>query len=157
MTPGHAIRDPFRRTGTLSGRCLCGGVRIEVAGGYIAAVGACHCLMCQRWNGTLYATFAASADAVRATGPIRRHASSAFAERAFCATCGSHVWLRNTDTEDAEYELMPGMFAAAAAFPLISEIYIDRAPAYAPLAGAHARGTRADYEAANLFVEGDEP
>ena len=141
----------------MSGRCLCGAVRIELDGDYIAAIGACHCLMCQRWNGTLYATFSASADAVSYSGPVTRHASSHFAERAFCTTCGSHLWLRDTHEADTEYELMPGLFEDAKGFPLISEIYIDRAPAYVPLAGDHPRKTRADYEAKNLFVEGDTP
>lgn len=152
-----SITDPYRKTGKFSGQCLCGAVQIEVDGDYIAAVGACHCLMCQRWNGTLYAAFSASAEAVRHTGEITRHASSHFAERAFCGTCGSHLWLRDTHETDAEYELMPGLFADAARFPLISEIYIDRAPKYVALSGEHPRKPRAEYEAKNLFVEGDTP
>lgn len=152
-----SIVDPYRKTGDLTGRCLCGAVTIEVSGDYVAAIGACHCLMCQRWNGILYAAFSASADAVTVTGPVTRYPSSHFSERAFCTTCGSHLWLRDTNEDDTDYELMPGMFEKAAEFPLISEIYIDRAPAYVPLKGEHVRHTRAEYEAKNLFVEGDNP
>nr|WP_268821683.1 GFA family protein [Octadecabacter dasysiphoniae] len=140
----------------MHGRCLCGDVRITVDGDYIAAIGACHCIMCQRNNGVVFAAFEASADAVSATGPVRTYASSEFAERTFCGTCGSPLWLRDTKgTYASAYELMPGLFADAAAFPLISEIYHDRAPAYVTLAGDHRRMTRADYEQKNLHIEGD--
>ncbi len=149
------LRDPYRRTGKLHGKCLCGAVTIDVDGEYVAAVGACHCLMCQRSNGVLFAAFDAAADAVTVTGPVKRFQSSPFSQRAFCETCGSALWLRNTPSEDAGYELMPGLFAEAASFPLISEIYIDAAPAYLPLAGTHKRGTRAEYEAKNPHIEGD--
>lgn len=149
------IVAPYRRNGQLSGRCLCGEVRIDIDGDYIAAVGACHCLMCQRWNGTLFGGFVATAAHVSITGDVTRHASSSFSERAFCKTCGSHIWLRNTDTEAAEIELFPGLFEAAKNFTLLSEIYTDRAPDYVRLAGTHRRKTRAEYEATNKFVEGD--
>lgn len=102
------------------------------------------------------AGFSASADAVTVAGPVTRHASSDFAERAFCPTCGSHLWFRDTK-EGADYEFLPGIFPEAASFPLISEIYIDRAPDYAKLSGDHVRKTRADYEARQPFVEGDDP
>ena len=67
------------------------------------------------------------------------------------------MWLRDTDRDGAAYGLMPGLLDGAAEFPLISEIYTDRAPAYAPLAGGHRRATRAEYEAKNRHIEGDQP
>lgn len=147
--------DAYRRNGRLEGRCTCGEVSITVDGDYVAALGACHCLMCQRWSGTVFMAFEASADAVTVQGPAKSHATSEFAERAFCGTCGSALWLRNTTPPNSDYELMPGLFAEAAGFPLISEGYIDRAPAYVPLSGDHPRKTRAAYEAHQHFVEGD--
>ena len=149
------IVAPHRRNGKLSGRCLCGAVRVEIDGDYVAAVGACHCLMCQRWGGMLFGSFVATADHVDVMGEVTRHASSTFSERAFCTTCGSHIWIRNTDPEETEIELFPGLFEDAKDWPLISEIYTDRAPQYTPLAGDHRRATRAEYEARNKFVEGD--
>lgn len=150
------LRTPYRRNGVLNGRCLCGDIRITVDGDYIAAIGACHCIMCQRNNGVLFAAFEANADAVSATGPVQTYASSTFAERTFCGTCGSSLWLRDTKgTSASTYELMPGLFEAAGAFPLISEIYHDRAPAYVTLTGDHRRATRAEYEQKNLHIEGD--
>lgn len=149
------LRDPYRRRGVLHGQCLCKSVSITVDGDYVAAVGACHCTMCQRSNGVLFAAFEASGDAVSFSGPVKCYASSSFSERAFCENCGSALWLRNTTPEDADFELMPGLFPDAHDFPLISEIYHDVAPAYVPLAGEHRRGTKAAYEAKNQIVEGD--
>jgi hypothetical protein len=147
-------------TDALTGRCLCGAVTITVDGAHDPRVGACHCRMCQRWSGGLFLCFNAQASAVTVTGEVRTHQSSPFAERAFCPTCGSHLWMREVGEDgaasrDADYELMPGSFDDAPAWPLRSEIYVDRAFASARLAGDHKRATRAEYEARNPAVEGD--
>ncbi|KIT15120.1 GFA family protein [Jannaschia aquimarina] len=147
---------PYRREGRLDGRCLCGSVTMTIDGAYVAAVGACHCAMCRRWAGTVFAGFNARPEGVTISGEVAVYPSSDFAERAFCPRCGSHLWFRDT-RDGADYEFAPGAFAEAKAFPLISEIYIDRVPAYARLAGDHATATRADYEARSPFVEGDDP
>ncbi len=157
QTEREDIVAPYRRSGELSGRCLCGGVKIEIAGEYIAAVGACHCVMCQRWNGMLFGSFVAMAEGVTVEGEVVQYASSPFSERAFCARCGSHIWLRDTEGDGREIELFPGLFPAAKDFVLLSEIYTDRAPHYVALEGSHRRKTRAEYEDQNQFVEGDNP
>ncbi|WP_342769540.1 GFA family protein [Roseovarius spongiae] len=138
------------------GECLCGAVRITLAGAHEPEIGACHCRMCQQWTGGLFLCFEAAPEAVTVTGPVTRHMSSSFAERAFCATCGSHLWMRDTDRADASYDLMPGLFDAALGWPLGSEIYSDCAMPAARLAGDHATRTRAEYEAAHNHVEGDD-
>ena len=140
-------------TDQLSGHCLCGAVTITVAGAHDPQPGACHCRMCQRWSGGLFLSFEADAAGVTVSGPISRYASSSFSERAFCAVCGSHLWMR--DFGDATYELMPGLFDAAVNWPLRSEIYTDRAMASVKLQGGHARATQAEYEKKNNFVAGD--
>lgn len=144
----------FWTTGRLEGHCLCGAVTIVVDGPHEAAVGACHCRMCQRWNGSLYMAFEAPAESVAATGNVSRYASSPFTERAFCTACGSHLWLRQIQGGDA-YELFPGLFPEVSAMPLRSEIYVDKAPAYVPLSGVHRRTSEAEYQAANPHLEGD--
>lgn len=104
----------------------------------------------------MWAAFMAKASAVTVSGDVARYASTAFSERAFCPVCGSNLWLR--DVEDgADFEFMPALFPEAADFPLISEIYSDRRPAYVPLTGNHATRTRAEWEADNRHVEGDAP
>ncbi|MEB8388803.1 GFA family protein [Rhodobacteraceae bacterium KMM 6894] len=122
----------------------------------VAGVSVCHCYMCQRWSGGLFATFDAPANAVSVTGAVMHHRSSHLSERAFCPKCGSNLWIRD-HADDADFELIAGIFPDAATFPLISEIYIDQAPAYVPLAGDHPRKTADQYEATNPFVKGDTP
>ncbi len=141
----------------IEGHCLCGAVTIRVAGPHDARPGACHCRMCQRWSGGLFLCFNADAVGVTVEGPVTRFASSDFAERAFCAVCGSHLWMRNTGPDDTAYELMPGLFDAAQDWPLRSEVYSDRALASVQLGGDHRRATRAEYERKNQFVEDDTP
>jgi hypothetical protein len=113
--------------------------------------------MCQRWSGGLFLCFAADASAVTVTGEVTRYRSSAFAERAFCPRCGSHLWFNDVQEggEPQSYELMPGLFDAARSWPLRSEIYVDRAMDSVNLRGDHPRKSRAEYEAENPFVEGD--
>ncbi|MFN0115379.1 MAG: GFA family protein [Paracoccaceae bacterium] len=139
----------------IEGRCLCGAVTIRVSGAHDPRPGACHCRMCQRWSGGLFLCFNAKADGVAVEGPVARFRSSDFAERAFCAVCGSHLWMKNLDGDD--YDLMPGLFDAVLGEPLRSEVYADRAMASVRLAGEHRRATRAEYEAKKPFVGEDAP
>ena len=112
--------------------------------------GACHCGMCQRWSGGVFLCFHATEETVSIEGPVTRFASTPFVERAFCATCGSHLWMRDLIGKAQGYELMPGLFDEALDWPLRSEIYTDRAMASIRLAGDHCRATRAIYEAKHL-------
>lgn len=149
--------DAYRADSDFVGRCLCGSVEVRVSGKHLAGVGVCHCRLCQRWTGTTWASFEVAPEAVTVTGEVATYASTSFSERAFCPKCGTHLWLRNTVSDNDPYDLLPGLFDHAQTFPLISEIYTDRAPAYMPLAGDHRRKTRAEYEATNHHVKGDTP
>ncbi|MGF1503045.1 MAG: GFA family protein [Paracoccaceae bacterium] len=130
------------------GKCLCGAVTIRIAG-HVPRVGACHCAMCRRWSGSAYFAFEADPAGLTVEGPVRRYRSSSFAERAFCAECGSHLWLKD---DNGPYELMPGPFDGATGFPLASVVYDDCAPAYLPLGDAPRRRTKADYEASEAHI-----
>ena len=142
---------------SMTGRCLGGAVEITVAGAHDPRVGACHCRMCQRWSGGLFLCFTAEASAVEVAGPVVRYRSSSFAERAFCPTCGSHLWFNDVDEDGtpSSFELMPGLFEEALKWPLRSEIYVDRAMASLRLQGDHVRKSRAEYDAGTPFVAGD--
>ena len=74
------------------GRCLCGEVRYEVDGDFVAVVN-CHCSMCRKHHGTPFATWAvAPAQHYRLTqgaDSIVRHESSPGLHRSFCGRCGS--------------------------------------------------------------------
>lgn len=136
----------------IEGHCLCGAVTVRVAEAP-GWVGACHCRMCQRWSGGLFLCFPASG--VTVEGEVARYASSGFAERAFCPVCGSHLWMRNFNSAEGNYELMPGLFDEAAEWTLRSEVYADCAMASVQLGGAERRATKAEYEAKQPHVDGD--
>ena len=82
------------------GRCLCGKVRYEVDGEFVAVVN-CHCSMCRKHHGAPFVTWAvAPAAAYKVTAgadSIARHESSAGVHRSFCRTCGSVIPERTPD------------------------------------------------------------
>ncbi|RYH09964.1 GFA family protein [Tropicimonas sp. IMCC6043] len=133
----------------MKGQCLCGAVTLEVTP-EAREVSACHCRMCRLWTGAALFVFTAAPEQVSVAGPVRRFRSSEFATRAFCETCGSHLWIQD---DGGDYELLPGLFEEAASFALTSEIYVDHRLGSAELCGDHPRRTRAEYESQNPFVE----
>jgi hypothetical protein len=86
---------------SMSGRCLCGGVRFELSEPALEA-GYCHCTRCQKRTGS-----AASAQARIDGSTLRliagedqlqawRHPDGGF-EKLFCRECGAHLFSRNPD------------------------------------------------------------
>ena len=150
-----------RAIGPMEGRCLCGGVTVRVTRAADARPSACHCDICRTWSGGLFLCFWAEAADVEVAGEVRTYPSTPFADRAFCPRCGTHLWVRDHGEGDgagkAGYDLMPGLFPALAGHPLRSEVYFDRAPAHAALAGDHPRRTAAEYEADHPYLKGDAP
>lgn len=136
----------------IEGQCLCGAVKIQLdqPAGWI---GVCHCRMCQRWSGMVFGGFPAEEATVHVTGAVQRYNSSTLAERAFCGTCGTHLWMRDRN-DGAPYDLMPGLFDEALSWPLHSEIYVDEAMNAMTLAGDHRRATAAQYQAKNPQTKG---
>lgn len=139
-------------SGTIHGRCLCGDVTLTLTG-WSPEISACHCSNCRRAGGGLMAGFLAPADAVEVKGEVRLYRATDFAERAFCPRCGANLWLRD---DGGDYELSPGLFDDAASFPLVREVYADRAQSFATLAGDHPRISRDEYESQNPHVEAEE-
>lgn len=133
----------------MNGQCLCGAVTISVVP-LAQEISICHCDMCRRWAGLAMGVFQARADQFHVTGPVRRFRSSSFAERAFCEVCGSALWVRD---DGADYDMVPGLFDAAADFPLVREVFADRAYACLRLAGKHKRVSRDEYVLSQPFVE----
>jgi hypothetical protein len=78
---------------------------------------------------------------------LARCASSAWAERGFCTTCGSSLFyfLKPTQT----YTLGVGTFDEPSQFELNREIFIDHKPEGYALAGDHPRLTEAEVFAAH--------
>ncbi len=139
----------------IDGACLCGAVRVRAVPA--GEVSACHCRPCRGWSGSVFAGF--EARDVEIEGPVRTWRSSSFATRAWCGDCGTHLWFRDDGEaplggDAGPFELSPGLFEAAADWPLAREVYADRARAFA-LAGTHERVSAAEYEAGHRHVEGD--
>ena len=137
-------------TAEIAGQCLCGEVTITVTEP-ACWIGACHCRMCQRWSGGLWAGFPAAADTVTVKGPIKSYTSSSIATRAFCKNCGTQLWMRDVKA-GADYDLMPGMFDDTHDWPLKSEIYHECAMAAFALKGDHRRASSETYREKNPEV-----
>jgi hypothetical protein len=88
----------------LSGGCLCGGVRFEVAEPPATAVW-CHCTRCQRRTGT-----SSAASAALVPGSLRLLAGAELVRsydpgdggflKEFCARCGGALWSRHPTDAD---------------------------------------------------------
>ena len=138
---------------TVEGHCLCGAVRVR-ARSMSSDMSACHCEMCTRWSGSVQMGIAAPEGDVEIEGPVKTYRSSSFAERAWCDTCGSALWLRNVEGRDTGYyEFCPGLFENAGGAQLTRVVYADCAAGGIALAGELQRVSKADYEERFDFVE----
>lgn len=133
----------------LSGSCLCGAVTVE-ATPTRHALAACHCDMCRRWTSSMLMTVPAEAGSVEATGPVKTFSSSEWAERAFCADCGSPLWYRLTNGDDShmQMQLSAGLFEGAGGMDLKLEVFIDRKPRGYAFDGSRRQMTEAEVIAA---------
>jgi hypothetical protein len=109
----------------VSGRCLCGAVSITVSGMH-PEVDICHCAMCQRWGGAFFAGMKGEGVTVSGEEAITVYASSAWAERAFCGTCGSNLWYRFTPTGHRSF--LAGLFDLPPGIGIERQIFVDEKP-----------------------------
>jgi len=85
---------------TITGGCLCGGVRFRYAGPLGAPLGAvtvCHCGQCRRAQGMAAAVAPALAEGfelAQGADLVREYESSPGKRRAFCGVCGSPLYSR---------------------------------------------------------------
>jgi len=100
QTPSKAPRSVFfdnlsDSKPVATGGCLCGEIRFQFEGNDIGS-SYCHCRMCQRFSGapTSAGTGFLKDDLRITRGKPKYYVSSAIAERAFCPTCGSSLWMR---------------------------------------------------------------
>lgn len=92
---------------THSGGCQCGAVRFRVEG-TLADASVCHCRMCQKAFGSLYAPLVSvrGAELIWTRGQPKKFQSSNAAQRGFCADCGTPL----------TYEAPDGVALAIGAF-----------------------------------------
>lgn len=79
---------------SISGRCLCGGIRYDITG-ELTNAGNCHCAMCRQQSGGAFTTAGfVEPDEFRWTQGedlVARYESSPGFFRIFCKVCGSNL------------------------------------------------------------------
>lgn len=124
---------------TVTGGCQCGAVRYR-ATAMLDNAHLCHCRMCQKATGGLFAALvAAPNDALiwtRGTPAIFR--SSAHVDRGFCADCGTPLFYRGNS---GRTNLTIGSLDDPAAFPPRTQMGSEsRIPWFAELPALHDEG-----------------
>lgn len=127
------------------GHCLCGAVSYTVPD-VDPHFHVCHCNACRRWSGGPAFSAKVSGLKIDDETHLVRFASSDWAERAFCARCGSHLFYQLKDKGDMY--LWIGTLEDSSQFEIGGEIFIDEKPAGYEFAGDHDRLTGAQVFAA---------
>ncbi|MBI1392126.1 MAG: GFA family protein [Alphaproteobacteria bacterium] len=141
--------------GERTGRCLCGAVAFKATpketDGEVH-VDACHCGMCRRAiGGPLLGVTLVGPPVIEDERQLSVYSSSAWAERAFCRTCGSNLFYRFKDGSmhtvhaGALDDLSDAVFAV--------EIFVDDKPGFYEFSGDRTRMTGA--EVMSAFVGGE--
>ena len=93
--------------------------------------------MCRRWGGGPFVEIDCGTDLlIRGAEKISVYNSSEWAERAFCADCGSHLYYRLKET--GQHMVCAGLFDDAtdkADLTLKTQVFIDEKPSYYAFAG----------------------
>ena len=123
---------------SLEGKCLCGKVSVELENPE-RHVEICQCEMCRRWSGGFYSAQRGEHASIQGEDSVVRFQSSDWGERAFCGTCGSHIWWRFLPTGSRSFSA--GLFDAAIDHTIEREIFVDEGASWTTLAGDHPRQT----------------
>lgn len=130
------------------GGCLCGAVRYELADDP-REMGACHCGMCRKFSGGVNLAFEVPPGGMTflKDDGLATYASSAWAERAFCRTCGSSLFYRMTAPGPMQGQCYVGLGSLddANGIPMKGEIFIDRKPDGYAFAGEMETMTEAQF------------
>lgn len=112
----------------LTGSCVCGASSFEAAA-VSTSLGACHCGLCRRWGGGPLLAVECGTDVKFAeSSQVSVFPSSEWAERGFCARCGTHLFYRLK--ESGEYHVPVGLFKDDGAFQFDHQVFIDEKPEY---------------------------
>lgn len=120
----------------ITGRCLCGAVTVtaQTEG---ARLRACHCKMCRQHTSAMFISVDTVPGTLQITGPAQSFASSEWAERGFCGTCGSTLWYGTV--HDGMRHPAAGLFEDAAGGRMKMEFFADQCPQGYALTGDHKR------------------
>lgn len=134
-----------------AGKCLCGTVSFEFPIER-EVFDACHCGMCRKWSGGPIMTVESKGGvSFKGESSIAIFESSAWAQRAFCKNCGSHLFyqLKGTDTRF----FMIGLIENNERFQFKVEIFIDKKPNNYSFANDTVKKTEAEVFAAHAPKE----
>ena len=129
-----------------TGRCMFGATRYTLAAAP-AHFSACHCGMCRRFSGGVMLAVEVPPGGVTFEGEApKTYASSAWAERGFCGTCGSTLFWRMTapGPHQGAMAVAAGSLDGWDGLSFAREIYIDHKPEAFAFAGDRPRLTEAE-------------
>lgn len=110
------------------GSCLCGGVQLKSTA-FEPQVGACHCNMCRKWSGGPLLVVDCKSDLeIIGEENITRYASSEWAQRGFCKSCGTHLFYLLE--KGGQYMVPAGFFECEPDLRLDHQIFIEEKPEY---------------------------
>ena len=128
-----------------TGGCLCGAVRFEVA---LASekFHVCHCGMCRKWSGgPLMAVPCQGGATFTKQDGLAWYRGSKWAERGFCAQCGTSLFWRLAEDPDAMFIVAVESLDDASDLTLEQHIYIDAKPDRYDFADNRPRLTEAEF------------
>ena len=117
-------------TDTISGEssCLCGSVKIRVST-ISPKITVCHCDMCRKWGGGPAMALQCGTEVeIEGSDKIHVYDSSEWAERGFCADCGTHLFYRIKGT--GEYSIPAGFFSKLKGLKMDVQYFSDQRPEY---------------------------
>ena len=121
------------------GKCLCGGVRFRLSEAP-KEVTVCHCGICRRLSGGLPpASASISAPAFDADDSLKWRQSSPWAERGFCAECGTPLFARGMDK--SMWVVFAGALENPPPLKIERHIFIDEKPDFYDFADSAPRLT----------------
>lgn len=108
------------------GNCLCGAVSLHLKHDR-PTMGVCHCGICRRWAGGPSMTVEChEAPQIEGIEHVRVYPSSEWAERGFCAECGTHLFYRLKS--GGFYAVSVGLFDDGGRWPFELQVFIDEKP-----------------------------
>ena len=140
-------------TASMTGGCLCGAARFRLHEPP-KAFGVCHCGMCRKFSGGIELGLEVPPGGItwESAETVRTYASSEWAERGFCGTCGSSLFWRLTAPGPMQgmLSLAAGALDSLEGLEFESEIYIDQKPSAYAFSGERKQMTEAEVVA--LFM-----
>ena len=108
--------------------CLCGSVKIK-ANSINPKITVCHCDMCRKWGGgPALALQCGTEIEIEGSGKLNIFDSSDWAERGFCANCGTHLFYRIKGS--GEYSIPVGFFPELTGLEIEMQYFSDQRSDY---------------------------